>query len=125
MGQKSFRTIKGPWTQKVSKHLKKGKVKKTREFMKVGKGNAQHNRYDGHCVQQSIRIPKATWTSPSSGRRSTCQTSFSKVPLMKDDFYDDVLNGTPKTLILSNGVLNQDGVLKSSGKLKGDHATHF
>jgi hypothetical protein len=44
---------------------------------------------------------------------------------MKDDLNDDVLNGTPKTLILFNGVLNWDGVLKSGGKLKGDHVTHF
>jgi len=37
-----------------------------------------------------------------------------------------VLNETPKTLILSNGVVNWDGVLKLSGRLKGgDHAMHF
>jgi hypothetical protein len=44
---------------------------------------------------------------------------------MKDDLNDEVFNGTPKTLIPSDGVLNWDGVLKSSGKLGGDHATHF
>jgi hypothetical protein len=44
---------------------------------------------------------------------------------MKDDLNDDVLNATPKILILSNGVLNWDGVSKLGGKLKGDHATHF
>jgi hypothetical protein len=44
---------------------------------------------------------------------------------MKDDLNDDVLNGTPKTLILFYGVLNWDVVLKSGGKLKGDHVTHF
>jgi hypothetical protein len=36
-----------------------------------------------------------------------------------------VPNGIPKTLIPSNGVVNWDGVLKSGGRLKGDHATHF
>jgi hypothetical protein len=44
---------------------------------------------------------------------------------MKDDVNDEVPNGTPKILILNNGVVNWDGVLKSSGKQKGDHATHF
>ncbi len=44
---------------------------------------------------------------------------------MKDDVNDGVPNGTPKTLILSNGVVIRDGVLKSSGRPKGDHATHF
>ncbi len=38
---------------------------------------------------------------------------------------DMMPNGTNKTLILFNGVLNCDGVLKSSGRLEGDHATHF
>jgi hypothetical protein len=31
---------------------------------------------------------------------------------MKDDVKDEVPNGTPKTLIPSNGVLNKDGVSK-------------
>jgi hypothetical protein len=44
---------------------------------------------------------------------------------MKDDVNDEVPNGTPKILIICNGVVNWDGVLKSSGKQKGDHATHF
>jgi len=44
---------------------------------------------------------------------------------MKDDVNDEVPNGTPKILIPCNGVVNWDGVLKLSGKQKGDHATHF
>jgi len=44
---------------------------------------------------------------------------------MKDDVNDEVSNGTPKIIILSNGVVNWDGVLKSSNRLKGDHATHL
>jgi hypothetical protein len=47
------------------------------------------------------------------------------VYLMKDDVKNEVPNGTPKNLILSNGVLNRDVVSKSSGKLKGEHVTHF
>jgi len=45
--------------------------------------------------------------------------------LMKDDVNDEVPNGTLSTLILSNGVVNWDGVLKSGNKLKHDHATHL
>jgi hypothetical protein len=45
---------------------------------------------------------------------------------MKDDVKVKVPNETPKTLIPLNGVVNWDGVLKSSGKLKGgNHAMHF
>jgi hypothetical protein len=44
---------------------------------------------------------------------------------MKDDVNDEVPNETPKILILFNGLVNWDGVLKSSGRLEGDHATHF
>jgi hypothetical protein len=40
---------------------------------------------------------------------------------VKDDLNDEVLNGTPKTLIPFNGVLNWDG----GNKPKGDHATNF
>ncbi len=38
---------------------------------------------------------------------------------------DEVPNGTPKILILFYGVVNWDEVLKSNGKPKGDHVTHF
>jgi hypothetical protein len=44
---------------------------------------------------------------------------------MKDDVNDEVPNGTPKTLIPFDGVVNLNGVLKLSSKLKGDHATPF
>jgi hypothetical protein len=44
---------------------------------------------------------------------------------MKDDVKNKVPNGTPKTLILSDGVLNKDGVSKSSGRPKGDHVAHL
>jgi len=44
---------------------------------------------------------------------------------MKDDVKVKVPNGTPKTLIPSNGVVNWDGVLKFSGGSKGDHVMHF
>jgi hypothetical protein len=44
---------------------------------------------------------------------------------MKDNVKVKVPNGTPKTLILLNGLVNWDGVLKSSGRPEGDHAMHF
>ncbi len=44
---------------------------------------------------------------------------------MKDDVNDEVLNGTSKTLIPSDGVVNWDGVLKLGGRLEGDHVTHL
>ncbi len=59
------------------------------------------------------------------GKGSTCWTCFNEAYLMKDDVNDEVPNGTPKTLIPSDGMVNLNGVLKLSSKLKGDHATHF
>jgi hypothetical protein len=45
--------------------------------------------------------------------------------LMKDNVNDEVRNGTPKILIPFDWVVNWDGVLKLSGKPKGDHVTNF
>jgi len=39
---------------------------------------------------------------------------------MKADVNDVMPNGTPDTLILSNGVVNWDGLLKLNDKLKAD-----
>ncbi len=44
---------------------------------------------------------------------------------MEDDVKVKVPNETPKTLIPLDGVGNWDGVLKSGGRLEGDHVTHF
>jgi hypothetical protein len=44
---------------------------------------------------------------------------------MKDDVKVKLPNRTPETLILLDGVVNWDGVLKLSGKPKGDHVMHF
>jgi hypothetical protein len=44
---------------------------------------------------------------------------------MKDDVNDEVPNGILKILILFDGVVNWDGVLKSNSKPKGGHATHL
>jgi hypothetical protein len=44
---------------------------------------------------------------------------------MKDDVKIKVPNGTPKTLILLDGVVKWDGLLKFGGRLNNDHAKHF
>jgi hypothetical protein len=44
---------------------------------------------------------------------------------MKDHVNEEVPNGIPKTLILSDKVVNWDKVLKLGGRLEGDHATHL
>ncbi len=78
-----------------------------------------HERYNGGWTEQWIKVPKATWTSPILRKRSTCRTFFYRAFFMKDDVKVKMSNGTPKILILL------DGVLKSSDKPEGDHATHF
>jgi len=93
--------------------------------MKVENEGVHRNRYDGHCMKQWIIIPKVVGTLPILRRRSTCRTSSNKTSLMKNDVKDEVPNGTPKTLIPSNGVLNRDGVSKLSYRLEGDHVTHY
>jgi hypothetical protein len=45
--------------------------------------------------------------------------------LTKDDVKVKVPNGTPKTLIPLDEVVNWDGVLKSGGRPESDHVTHF
>jgi hypothetical protein len=75
-----------------------------KDFMKVEKGGVHCKRYEDHCRKQWIL--EATWTSPILERRFTCQTSFNRASLMKDDVNDDVPNGTPKTLIHCDKVVN-------------------
>ncbi len=79
--------------------------KEIRDFMKVKEGGMHHNRYDGHCKKQWIKITKATW-SPFLRKRSTCQTLSNKTSLMKDDVNDGVPNGTFKILIPFYRVIN-------------------
>jgi hypothetical protein len=47
------------------------------------------------------------------------------VDYQQDDVKDEIPNGTPKTLIPYDGVLNKDGVSKLGSKPKGDHVAHF
>ncbi len=89
--------------------------------MKVENEGVHCKKYNGHCMKQWVKILKATWTSPILKTKSTCRTTSSRASLMKDDVKDEVSNGTPKTWIPSNGVVNWDGVLKYGGKLQGDH----
>jgi hypothetical protein len=97
---------KDPGPKKHPNTWRKEESKDARKFMKVEKRGVHHNRYNGCCMNQRIKIPKVTWTSRIVRKRSTCQTSFNKVSLMKDDVNDEALSGTPKTLIPSSGVIN-------------------
>jgi hypothetical protein len=75
--------------------------------MKVEEGNVHHKKYNGHCTKQWVKIPNlVTWTSFILRKRSTYQTSFKRASLMKDDVNDKMPNGTPKTLIPFNVVVN-------------------
>ncbi len=76
---------------------RKEESKEIRDYAKVE---------DGCCTKQWVRIPKVTWTSSILRRRFTCQTSFRRASLMKDDVKGEVPNGTSKILIPSNGVVN-------------------
>jgi len=44
---------------------------------------------------------------------------------MKDDVKIIMPSETPIIVILSDGLVNWDGVLKFGGMPKGDHAMHF
>jgi hypothetical protein len=90
---------------------RKDESKKIKDSMKV-EGSVHRKKYDGHCTKQWAKISKATWTSPILRKRSMCWTSFNMASLMKDDMNDGVPNGTPKSLIPFDGVVNWDGVLK-------------
>jgi hypothetical protein len=63
--------------------------------VKVEDGGVHSKRYNGHYTKERVKIPKATQTSPIIKRRSTCQASFNKASLMKDDVKVKVPNGTP------------------------------
>jgi hypothetical protein len=39
---------------------RRNQKKLVRDFMKVEEGGVHHNKYDGHCIKQLVRIPKAT-----------------------------------------------------------------
>jgi hypothetical protein len=105
--------------------LWKEESKEIKNFLKVEDGSVHRKKYNGRCMKQQVRIPKATWTSPILRKRSTCRTSFCKVFFMKYDVKVMMFNRTFMTLILSNGVVNWDGVLKSNGRLECDHVMHI
>jgi hypothetical protein len=90
--------------------------------MKVEKGGVHYKKYNGNYTQPWVRISHVTWTSSILRKRSICWTSFKRASLMKDDVNDEVPNWIPKIIIPCSGVLNLDGVIKLSNKLKRDHA---
>jgi hypothetical protein len=83
--------------------------------VKVENEGVHCKRYEGYYMKQQIKIPMATWTSPIQRRRFRCRTSFNEASLMKDDVKIEVPNKTPKILILSDEVINWDGMLKTHG----------
>ncbi len=88
-------------------------------------GGVHHKKYDGCRMKQQIKIPNVTWISSIQKKRSKCRTFFNKAFFMKDDMKVEVSNGTSKTIIPSNGVVNWDGVLKFGNMPKGDHVMHL
>jgi hypothetical protein len=94
-----FGLSKDPGPKRHPNTWRKEESKEVKDSMMVEKGVVHHKKYEGYYMKQWVRIPKATWTSPIIGKRSTCQTSSNGVSLMKDDVNDEVPNGTPKNLI--------------------------
>ncbi len=101
-----FKLLKDPKPKRCPNILWKEESKETRDSMKVENGGVHHKKYDGYCMKQRVKIPKAIWTSPILGKRSICWASSSKAFFMKDDVKVKVPNGTPKILIPLDGVVN-------------------
>ncbi len=99
--------------------------KEIKDYMKVEDGSVHRKKYNGSCMKQWVKIPKAIWTLPILGKRFTCQTSSCMAYLMKDDVKGMVPNRTSKTLIPLDGVVKSDGVLKFGGRLEGGNAMHI
>jgi hypothetical protein len=93
--------------------------------MKVKEGVVRCKRYNRCCMKQWIKIPKVIFKSPILKKKFTWRTFSSWAFFIKDDVNDEMSNGTLKTLIFFDKVINWNELLKSCGKLKGDHATHF
>ncbi len=55
-----FRLSKDPASKRCPNTLWKEKSKEIRDFMKVENGGVHHRRYDGCCMKQQVKIPKAT-----------------------------------------------------------------
>jgi hypothetical protein len=53
----------------------KKNFKNLRDFVKVEDWGVHCKKYNGPCTKPRVKIPKATWTSPIIGRKSTCRTS--------------------------------------------------
>jgi hypothetical protein len=81
----------------ISKNLAQLKVIK-KEMCLQAKGPSKLSKFFGPKRHPNTwrQIPKATWTSPIFGKRSTSQTPYSKGSLMKDDVNDEMPNGNPK-----------------------------
>jgi hypothetical protein len=90
------RLSKDPTCKRRPNILWKEESKEIRDSMKVENGGLHCRRYNGCCMKQRIRIPKATLTSPILGIRHTCQTFSYRASLMKDKVKVKVPNITPR-----------------------------
>jgi hypothetical protein len=91
-----FELSKDPGPKRCLNIWRREESKEIKDFVKVEDGGVHHKKYDGHCTKQWVEIPKATWTSPIIGIRSTCWASFDNAFFMKDDVKVKVPNGPPR-----------------------------
>ncbi len=54
-----FGLSKDPKPKRCPNTLWKEESKEIRDFLKVEDGGVHRNKYDGHCMKQRIKIPKA------------------------------------------------------------------
>jgi len=101
-----FGLSKDPGPKRHPNTWRREESQKKKGFMKVEEGGVHHKKYEGHCMKQWVKIPKATWTSPIIKKRYPCRTFLNKTSLMKDDVIDEMPNGTLKTLFPSNEMVN-------------------
>jgi hypothetical protein len=76
-------------------------------------------KYDEHCTKQ-MKFPKAIWTSPILGSKSTCLKSSHE---RRCEWSGSI--GIPKTLRALEVMLNKARRVKSIDKSYGDQATHL
>ncbi len=100
-----------PWNNDRSKDIKRFK-----NFLTV---SIYWRRYDEHYKRKN-KFPKAIWTSPILGIKSTCLKSSRE---RRCEWSGSI--GIPKTLRALKVVLNKAWEVKSIDKSYGDQATHY
>jgi hypothetical protein len=93
--------------------------------MKVEDRGVHHKKYDGYCMKQRVKNSKGHLNITHFREKVHMLSIFCKASLMKNDVKVKLPKKIPNILIPSDGVVNWDGVLKSSGKPESNHAKHF